>query len=62
MTVCDFVKSSYSSSKLECVEVAINVPGTVAIRDSKSPFGPTIHVSPAAWAAFQEVIAHGSAT
>ncbi|MEU7043730.1 DUF397 domain-containing protein [Streptomyces varsoviensis] len=56
MTVFDFVKSSYSSPKLECVEVAINVPGVVAIRDSKTPSGPTLHVTPSAWAAFQEAI------
>lgn len=47
-----FIKSSYSTSEQECVEVARNVPGSVAIRDSKRPQGPVLVVAPAAWAAF----------
>jgi hypothetical protein len=35
-----------------CVEVAGNVPGVVAVRDSKDPDGPVLVVAPAAWAAF----------
>ncbi|MBH5336029.1 DUF397 domain-containing protein [Streptomyces pactum] len=49
----DFVKSSYSSSTNECVEVATNVPGTVAIRDSKDPDGPILRFGPEAWSAFR---------
>ncbi len=45
-------KSSYSSQDGNCVEVARNLPGLVAIRDSKSPDGPNLLVSPAAWRAF----------
>ncbi|BBJ40880.1 hypothetical protein SSPO_035980 [Streptomyces antimycoticus] len=30
-------KSSYSGGEEECVEVATNVPNTVAVRDSKDP-------------------------
>ncbi|MFD6425791.1 DUF397 domain-containing protein [Streptomyces sp. NPDC060198] len=48
----DFVKSSYSSGDGECVEVARNVPGSVAVRDSKRPDGPVLVVAPATWAAF----------
>ncbi|MEW2566911.1 DUF397 domain-containing protein [Streptomyces sp. NPDC047070] len=48
----DFVKSSYSTASGECVEVARNVPGTVAVRDSKTPDGPILHLSPTAWAEF----------
>ncbi|MFD5780211.1 DUF397 domain-containing protein [Streptomyces sp. NPDC126933] len=48
-----FVKSSYSGSGGECVEVAVNVPRTVAIRDSKNLTGPVLRVAPAAWGAFQ---------
>ncbi|MGV9963270.1 DUF397 domain-containing protein [Streptomyces olivaceus] len=33
----DFVKSSYSNTAGECVEVAFNIPETVAVRDSKAP-------------------------
>ena len=32
-------KSSYSSQDGNCVEVARNLPGLVAIRDSKAPPG-----------------------
>jgi len=45
-------KSSYSNPFDECVEVATNMPGTVAIRDSKRPDGPTLRFTPAAWADF----------
>uniref|UniRef100_A0AAU2JQ97 DUF397 domain-containing protein n=1 Tax=Streptomyces sp. NBC_00049 TaxID=2903617 RepID=A0AAU2JQ97_9ACTN len=49
----DFVKSTYSGQDMnECVEVATNVVGTVALRDSKQADGPVIRVSDAAWAAF----------
>ncbi|WP_078909855.1 DUF397 domain-containing protein [Streptomyces sp. NRRL S-87] len=47
-----FVKSSYSSSGGECVEVARNIPGVVALRDSKATGGPVVRVGPSAWAAF----------
>ena len=36
----------------ECVEVADNLPGVVAVRDSKDPHGPTLAFPPAAWATF----------
>ncbi|MFI2235214.1 DUF397 domain-containing protein [Streptomyces chrestomyceticus] len=45
-------KSTYSNPEHECVEVATNHPHTIAIRDSKRPTGPTLHVTPAAWTAF----------
>jgi hypothetical protein len=48
----DFVKSSYSTGSGECVEVARNVPGAVAVRDSKEPDGPILRVVPRSWAAF----------
>ncbi|MFD0357380.1 DUF397 domain-containing protein [Streptomyces sp. NPDC127110] len=48
----EFVKSTYSASSGECVEVATNVPGTVAVRDSKQTDGPVIQLTPTAWAAF----------
>ncbi|MFE3139245.1 DUF397 domain-containing protein [Streptomyces scopuliridis] len=51
----DFRKSRYSSGDPhgECVEVALNVPGTVAVRDSKRQTGPILRVTPAAWDAFR---------
>ncbi|MFD0423662.1 MULTISPECIES: DUF397 domain-containing protein [Streptomyces] len=48
----EFVKSSYSSGNGECVEVARNIPRTVAVRDSKRPGGPVVTLAPAAWGAF----------
>jgi hypothetical protein len=52
MEELDFVKSTYSSTAGECVEVARNVPGTVAVRDSKNQEGPVLRLSPTAWADF----------
>ncbi|MFE1796620.1 DUF397 domain-containing protein [Streptomyces sp. NPDC059517] len=52
MPESNFIKSSYSSSGGECVEVALNAPHTVAVRDSKTPDGPILHLSPTAWAEF----------
>ncbi|MER7418968.1 DUF397 domain-containing protein [Micromonospora peucetia] len=35
-----------------CVEVADNLPGVVAVRDSKDPSGPALAFAPTAWRAF----------
>ncbi|MGW1034416.1 DUF397 domain-containing protein [Streptomyces antibioticus] len=35
----------------ECLEVAV-CPGTIHIRDSKNPAGPTLDLSPTAWDGF----------
>ncbi|MEU0517887.1 DUF397 domain-containing protein [Streptosporangium sp. NPDC006007] len=49
----EFRKSSLSgSSNDNCVEVATNLPGLVAVRDSKDPSGPALTFSPAAWSDF----------
>ncbi|MFC7985162.1 DUF397 domain-containing protein [Streptomyces sp. NPDC057336] len=54
MSEFDFVKSSYSNTSGECVEVALNVAGTVAVRDSKKPApdGPILRLGARAWAWF----------
>ncbi|MEW1627057.1 DUF397 domain-containing protein [Streptomyces sp. NPDC089173] len=54
MPAYKFVKSSYSGGNAgqECVEVARNIPRTVAVRDSKRPDGPVVTLAPAAWGAF----------
>ncbi|MFF0232000.1 DUF397 domain-containing protein [Micromonospora sp. NPDC005254] len=44
--------STRSGNEGNCVEVADNLPGVVAIRDSKDVEGPALTFSPAAWAAF----------
>ncbi|WP_408055343.1 DUF397 domain-containing protein [Streptomyces paludis] len=52
-----FVKSSYSPDTTDCVEVARNVPGTVAVRDSKHQAGPILRLTPTAWRAFRAGVA-----
>ena len=44
--------SSRSNGGGECVEVADNLPGVVAVRDSKDPTGPTLTFTPEAWRGF----------
>lgn len=36
----------------QCVEVAANLPGVVAVRDSKDPGGPALVFPPGRWADF----------
>ena len=45
-------KSGYSSQSGNCVEVATNMPGTVAVRDSKDHQGPILAVSCQDWQVF----------
>ncbi len=46
-------KSSRSSSNGgQCVEVALNLPGVIAVRDSKDPDGTALVFTPAEWQAF----------
>ncbi|MGW1884900.1 DUF397 domain-containing protein [Streptomyces sp. NPDC001970] len=46
-------KSSYSNGQGgDCVEVLDDIPGVVPVRDSKTPTGPVLVVTAAAWAAF----------
>lgn len=49
----DWRKSSYSGTNGgNCVEVARNLAGVVAVRDSKDPAGPTLVFTPADWKTF----------
>lgn len=46
-------KASYSSTNGgNCVEVAANLPGAVAVRDSKDRGGPVLVFAADRWAAF----------
>ena len=45
-------KSSYSGANGDCVEVAGNLPGVVAVRDSKDRGGPALVLQRAEWQAF----------
>jgi hypothetical protein len=48
-----WVKSSLSNGNGgDCVEVAANLPGIVAVRDSKNPDGPKLVVTPGEWRTF----------
>ncbi|MFD5110925.1 DUF397 domain-containing protein [Streptomyces sp. NPDC058391] len=53
MNLFRFKKSSYSNMAGDCVEVALNNPRIVAVRDSKNLTGPILRVAPAAWGVFQ---------
>jgi hypothetical protein len=49
----DWHKSTRSNGNGgNCVEVARNLPGIVAVRDSKNPHGPVLTVEAAGWRDF----------
>jgi hypothetical protein len=45
-------KSRRSNNGGACVEVATNLPGIVAVRDSKNPAEPALVFTPEEWRAF----------
>jgi hypothetical protein len=53
-------KSSYSGDNGGgCVEVASNLPGIIAVRDSKDPDGAALAFAPEVWSEFLRDIRHG---
>lgn len=46
--------------KNNCVEVARNLPGIVAVRDSKNPHGPALAITPENWRAFTDQVKTGT--
>jgi hypothetical protein len=52
-------KSSRSGTQGNCVEVARNLPGMVAVRDSKHPRGPILITSPDEWRTFATAVRAG---
>ncbi|MFS8199576.1 DUF397 domain-containing protein [Streptomyces sp. CWNU-52B] len=52
MTEFTYRKATYSDEVAECVEIATNIPTTIAIRDSKNPAGPSLQIHPTTWTAF----------
>jgi hypothetical protein len=60
LTGADWRKASYSSANGgACVEVAGNLPGIVAVRDSKDPDGPKLIFTPDEWRVFAAGIRGG---
>jgi hypothetical protein len=56
----DWRKSSHSGDNGgNCVEVARNLPGAVAVRDSKDPEGPKLVFTPDEWRAFAAGVRDG---
>ncbi|GAA1400214.1 hypothetical protein GCM10009639_40940 [Kitasatospora putterlickiae] len=51
-----WIKSSYSNNGGNCVEVSASFPGTVPVRDSKDPDGPTLLFPASAWRSFLAAI------
>ena len=52
-------KSSRSGQSGNCVEVAGNLPGIVAVRDSWDPDGPALILNPAVWRALTLKVRNG---
>ncbi|MFI1017420.1 DUF397 domain-containing protein [Streptomyces sp. NPDC020965] len=53
LSTAQWFKSSYSNNGGSCIEWApadASANGVVPVRDSKRPSGPSLAVSPAAWA------------
>ncbi|MFF3440271.1 DUF397 domain-containing protein [Streptosporangium sp. NPDC002721] len=60
LSVAVWRKSSLSGDNgAQCVEVAVNLPGAVAVRDSKNPQGPKLLFAPAKWRSFVEGVKSG---
>ena len=60
LTSAQWRKSSYSGNGgATCVEVARNLPGIVAVRDSKDREGPSLGFTTEAWAAFVAGVKQG---
>ncbi|MCI3224538.1 DUF397 domain-containing protein [Streptomyces sp. NP-1717] len=53
LSTAQWRKSSYSNGDGgDCVEVADRYPGVIPVRDSKTPTGPVLLLTPTAWTAF----------
>ncbi len=44
--------STHSGGNGSCIQVARDLPGFIAIRDSKDPHGPKLMTTPGAWQKF----------
>lgn len=55
-------KSTRSGGQGDCVEVAMNLPGIVAVRDTKDPNSPELVFSDSEWRAFIGGVTDGEFT
>lgn len=51
--------STHSGQNGSCIQVAANLPGIIAIRDSKNPDGPKLTFAPEEWQRFAACIRTG---
>lgn len=52
LACAEWRKSTHSENASTCVEVARNLPGIVAVRDSTDPEGPALVFRPGSWREF----------
>ncbi|MEU8268388.1 DUF397 domain-containing protein [Sphaerisporangium sp. NPDC049002] len=53
LSMAQWCKSTFSGDNGgHCVEVASNLPGSIAVRDSKDPGGPALIFPPTQWSLF----------
>jgi hypothetical protein len=65
LSKAQWVKSTRSGSNGgsgSCVEVARNLPGIIAVRDSKNPAQPALTFPPSAWRTFLTATTAGEFT
>ncbi|WP_349666498.1 DUF397 domain-containing protein [Actinomadura xylanilytica] len=53
------MKSTRCGGGQDCVEVARNMPGVVAVRDSSDPHGPALVFDAGTWRVFTERLRGG---
>ena len=59
LSQAEWRKSSRSGQTGNCVEVAGNLPGIVAVRDSQDPGGPALKLTRVAWRALTRKVRNG---
>jgi hypothetical protein len=59
LSLLQWRKSSHSNNGGDCVEVALNLPGLIGIRDSKSPAGSALVCTRVEWPAFVNSVRSG---
>ncbi|GAA1969772.1 DUF397 domain-containing protein [Kitasatospora viridis] len=60
LTSAKWRKSTHSNGQGGCIEVADGFPGTMPVRDSKDPHGPSLFFTAAGFSAFVQNVKNGS--